>query len=112
MSRIRNHLEIERGYFETILTAKEQFKELLPKTKWGKQGRHAVSWGSFLCQATLFLEAFHFTPYVKANRYNQYVYGGICPNCGCEEYPLRNRKGEIIWKIDCAKCGITFIAIA
>lgn len=81
---------------------KERFKQLVG----GK-----MTWDGFLEQSALFMEAQCLLPSVKAIRYNPYVYGADCPKCGFEEYPLR-RRGKIIWKVKCRKCGWEYVALA
>jgi len=81
-----------------------------------------TTWGSFLEQAVLYLEANLLLPSVKAVRYSPYVYVAECPVCKTEEYPLRGnygtddnpkgrRRRRIIWKIKCSKCGEEYIAL-
>jgi len=88
--------------FDALWAAKERFRKLVG----GK-----ITWVGFLEQAVLFLEAQCLLPSVKARRYNPYVYGADCPNCGTEEYPLRRRR-RVIWKVKCSKCGKEYIALA
>jgi hypothetical protein len=104
---------IDPATFNILWNGKDRFSELVG----GK-----TTWGSFLEQAILHLEANLLTPSVKATRYNPYVYVAECPGCGVEEYPLRGnygteenpkgrRRRRTIWKIKCKNCGKDYIAL-
>ena len=105
---------VEPKTLDALLREKERFTASVG----GK-----TTWGSFLEQAVLCLEAYSLLPSAKAIRYNPYIYGVECPNCGAEEYPLKAHYGSgdnpekrkrrrVIWKVKCSKCGKEYIALA
>ena len=111
--RSRTTIVIEPTTFDILWSAKDKFSKLVG----GK-----TTWGSFLEQAVLHLEAHILTTSVRATRYNPYVYVAECPDCGTEEYPLmgnygtednpkKRRRRRTIWKIVCSRCGKEYIAI-
>ncbi|MBU0778175.1 hypothetical protein KKF82_07945 [Patescibacteria group bacterium] len=82
------------------------------KAELGKVGGRKLTWNRFMEQYLLLLDALlRSMVMVKAVRYNPYVYGANCPYCKTDEYPLR-RRGVIIWKVKCSKCGKEYIALA
>ncbi|MBA7608349.1 hypothetical protein ES703_15526 [subsurface metagenome] len=112
-NRSRTTIVIEPTTFDTLWYAKDRFGKLVG----GK-----TTWGSFLEQAVLHLEADVLMPSVKATRYNPYVYVAECPKCGIEEYPLMGnygtddnpkgrRRRRTAWKVKCKKCGVEYIAL-
>jgi len=105
---LHKQITVDIRTFEELWQSKERFRKL-SKEKPVWKGK--LTWSDFLGQAVLFLEAqYSIIPSVEATRYNPYVYGAKCPNCGTEKYPLRRRR-KIIWKIKCSKCGKEYIAL-
>lgn len=102
MSKKQRQVTIGLGTFESLWQSKEQFRKI---TK-GK-----VTWDSFIGQAVLLLESKYLSTEVKAIRYSPYIFGMVCPVCNTQDNMVIKR-GTIIWKVTCSKCGNEYIAVA
>ena len=87
--------------YDTLWKAKKQLEDSL-------FGGHRVTWPEFLEQAGICLEAQLITTPIKATRYNQYIYGAVCPKC--ENEAVLKRRKRVVWRVKCL-CGNEFIAV-
>lgn len=74
---------------------------------------HSISltWDNFISHLCLSGEiTMCKVPMVKADRVSRWVYQADCPECHQHSAPLR-RKGNIVWGVNCEKCGKRFIAV-
>lgn len=108
---MQNELQNERGIRKSLslsIEAIERLKTVKRRTKIaiGKK----QSWGDFMLHLCLMGEVMCGTTMVKAIRCAMWVYEAQCPECDQMSAPLR-RKGNIVWGVNCEKCGKRFIAI-
>lgn len=109
---MQNELQKESGTRKSLSLPRECL-ERLKTVKWRTEiaiGKKQ-SWGKFILQLCLMGELMCGTPMVKAIRCAMWVYEAQCPECDQMSAPLR-RKGNIVWGVNCEKCGKRFIAIA
>jgi len=92
---------VSKDILKTLKAVKEQFRTVAM----GK-----VTWDNFLMQLCLAGEIIYGTRTIKAVRVGMWIYEAFCPFCNQASAPL-HRKGNVVWGVDCTKCGKRFIAV-